>query len=357
MELESKDWKSINSALLRLYRELDAKRHARVMLEIINELVPSGSVVMNYFTPPDKLLILSIPEGFATDDQIALVGKYSHQSPFVYFFNAEDAAWKMTTDFMPIEDFEKLDLHQVALKPFGVHCQMAAMLASVDHTAHIITLQRGTEGFEERERAILNALHPHFVTSHINALAFSHSRDSASRLKAVLETAPGAYGCFTSDEKVAWVQPKAQAWLLEFFPDEVKAEGNVPHSILSLLRKSASKGGTPEHLQRSSRTARLTAMVSVSPLGGWILRLERGLNESASKIRPLPQFSPRKNQVLKWMAEGKRNSEIAVILGLSSRTVEKHVEDILRELGVENRATAILRAMELSAETSRQERY
>ena len=353
MELGAEDWKLINAAVLRVYRELDAERHARAMLQIINELVPAGSVVMNYFTPPDKLTIVSFPDGFATDQQIAQVGKYSHQSPFAYFLNTEDATWKMTTDFMPVEDFEKLDLHQVALKPFGVHCQMAAMLASMDNTSHVITIQRGREGFNERERALLNALHPHLVTSHVNALAFSRSRDSVTKLKAIMETAPGAYGYFNADGTVAWVQPKAQAWLLEFFADEVKSHGNVPRSIVALLDVSRAKGGTPEHVQRSGGREVLKAMLSPSPLGGWILRLERNVQNPVSRLRPLPQFSTRKNQVLKWMAEGKRNSEIAAILGLSSRTVEKHVQDILATLGVENRATAILRAMELSAHEGR----
>jgi DNA-binding NarL/FixJ family response regulator len=49
------------------------------------------------------------------------------------------------------------------------------------------------------------------------------------------------------------------------------------------------------------------------------------------------------------MVEGKRNSEIAAILHLSPRTVEKHAADILKELKVENRATAIVHAMELCA--------
>ncbi len=66
-------------------------------------------------------------------------------------------------------------------------------------------------------------------------------------------------------------------------------------------------------------------------------------------FQPLPQFSRRKNEVLKWMVEGKRNSEIAAILHLSPRTVEKHVADILKELKVENRTTAIIRAMEITA--------
>jgi DNA-binding CsgD family transcriptional regulator len=49
------------------------------------------------------------------------------------------------------------------------------------------------------------------------------------------------------------------------------------------------------------------------------------------------------------MLEGKRNAEIAAILGISPRTVEKHVEAILKLLGVKNRASAILRVLESCA--------
>ncbi len=41
-----------------------------------------------------------------------------------------------------------------------------------------------------------------------------------------------------------------------------------------------------------------------------------------------------------WVAEGKRDREIAIILGLSPRTVEKHVCHILEKLQVETRTAA-----------------
>jgi hypothetical protein len=44
---------------------------------------------------------------------------------------------------------------------------------------------------------------------------------------------------------------------------------------------------------------------------------------------------------MRWLSEGKRDSEIAVILGLSARTVEKHVCHIFQKLGVETRTAAV----------------
>ena len=45
-------------------------------------------------------------------------------------------------------------------------------------------------------------------------------------------------------------------------------------------------------------------------------------------------------QVASWVAKGKTNPEIGIILQGSIRTVEKHMERILEKLGVENRTAA-----------------
>ena len=55
-------------------------------------------------------------------------------------------------------------------------------------------------------------------------------------------------------------------------------------------------------------------------------------------------LTPRQAEVLYWIAQGKTNSEIAIILGTSPRTIHKHVEMLFERLGVENRAGAIATA-------------
>jgi DNA-binding CsgD family transcriptional regulator len=58
-------------------------------------------------------------------------------------------------------------------------------------------------------------------------------------------------------------------------------------------------------------------------------------------------LTEREGQVLHWLAEGKSNPEIAVILGASPRTVGKHVEHVFSKLGVESRTAALLCIMEI----------
>jgi DNA-binding CsgD family transcriptional regulator len=58
-------------------------------------------------------------------------------------------------------------------------------------------------------------------------------------------------------------------------------------------------------------------------------------------------LTSREREVLSWIAQGKTNGEIAIVLGLSSHTVHKHVDHILLKLGVETRTAAACIALKL----------
>jgi DNA-binding NarL/FixJ family response regulator len=51
-------------------------------------------------------------------------------------------------------------------------------------------------------------------------------------------------------------------------------------------------------------------------------------------------LTTREGEVLSWLSKGKTNRDIAQILGLSPRTIDKHLEQIYAKLGVENRTAA-----------------
>lgn len=61
-------------------------------------------------------------------------------------------------------------------------------------------------------------------------------------------------------------------------------------------------------------------------------------------LRRAFSLTARESEVLLWIARGKANRDIGEILGLSARTVNKHLEQIYVKLGVENRASAAVKA-------------
>lgn len=68
--------------------------------------------------------------------------------------------------------------------------------------------------------------------------------------------------------------------------------------------------------------------------------LERVLHRCTQYLALVDPLTICERKVLHWVAEGKRDSEIGTILGMSVRTVEQHVGSCLRKLGVETRAAA-----------------
>ena len=62
-----------------------------------------------------------------------------------------------------------------------------------------------------------------------------------------------------------------------------------------------------------------------------------------AEILPSPStqnLTAREVEILCWVDSGKRNTEIASILGLSVHTIRKHLENIFAKLGVETRTAA-----------------
>jgi DNA-binding response OmpR family regulator/DNA-binding CsgD family transcriptional regulator len=79
-----------------------------------------------------------------------------------------------------------------------------------------------------------------------------------------------------------------------------------------------------------------------------LLRLVEGEIENDNLVlkRKL-QLTQRESEVLMWIARGKSNRDIAEILSLSPRTVNKHLEQVYAKLGVENRTAAAALAVRM----------
>jgi len=58
-------------------------------------------------------------------------------------------------------------------------------------------------------------------------------------------------------------------------------------------------------------------------------------------------LSAREIDVLVWVTEGKTNPEIAVILGISPRTVQTHLDRIYQKLHVPTRTAAAMAAISI----------
>jgi DNA-binding CsgD family transcriptional regulator len=66
--------------------------------------------------------------------------------------------------------------------------------------------------------------------------------------------------------------------------------------------------------------------------------------DAEQRRHPVPRLTPRQNDLLRLLAAGHTNTQIARRLGISEGTVRTHLENIYEKLGVSSRTAAVIRA-------------
>lgn len=93
-------------------------------------------------------------------------------------------------------------------------------------------------------------------------------------------------------------------------------------------------------VEGSPRRLRLSYVGQIGPDELLLRIVEDGGVPPEQVLRAKLNLTAREAEVLMWLARGKANRDIGEILGLSPRTVNKHLEQIYSKIGVENRAAA-----------------
>ncbi|THK39455.1 response regulator transcription factor [Ensifer sp. MPMI2T] len=101
-------------------------------------------------------------------------------------------------------------------------------------------------------------------------------------------------------------------------------------------------------LQQAGQTGLQISYLGAIGANEYLFRLtaENGMSDD-EMLRQHFLLTQRESEVLLWIAKGKSNRDIGEILGLSARTVTKHLEQIYVKLGVENRASAAVKATQV----------
>ncbi len=142
--------------------------------------------------------------------------------------------------------------------------------------------------------------------------------------------------------KIMWATPQAQKLL----SDNLGAgdELVLPPPMLHWLEQAQKgKAGLKTPAMASfpdNEQLRLQYMGKLGP-NEFLLRLAKEASANApAEFSSELGLTMREGEVLSWLSKGKTNRDIAQILGLSPRTVDKHLEQIYAKLGVENRTAA-----------------
>lgn len=143
--------------------------------------------------------------------------------------------------------------------------------------------------------------------------------------------------------QIVWSTPQVNQ-LLEAANQHTWLENTMPGELATWLTHKPNIGGglnlsAPTHALR-------VVLLGENNSDEFLLRLiDAEKPDEAAMLKAVFPITGREAEVLLWIARGKTNREIGLILGTSPRTVNKHLEQIYKKLEVENRTTAAAKAL------------
>lgn len=272
------------------------------------------------------------------------------------------------SDCMADTDFRRSELFGAYYAPLGLDRVLLLPLAWEPGRLSGIVLNRAGRDFSDAELGLLEAVRPQVAALYRQALANACSECAAGLLHGI--AGDGRIAAITLDRGFGIVDASgpALAWLAEIarrhssprpgpalparaLPARALPAPVLPAPVLQWLRAQVSEAAACSEERRTaslvdeSSGARLVLhCVPRSCPSGCTVLIERD-DSAARAIAPPPRLTPRQTEILGWVAAGKTDECIAQLLGVSPRTVGKHLQNMYRRLGVENRTGAVMRAL------------
>lgn len=361
-KLQTSDLRAILECAHTLYGHEDIATFPQRLIDVLPTVLPADYTAYTEVDPVG----LRLPRGVMNPghhDMAELargMAPYVRQHPVImHCQETGDGTAYQISDFLTQAEYHRLELYQRFYRPLGVEDQLSIALPSsvsvmapdgtpADETATSIiglSLSRSTWRFPERDRQILNALRPHLLQAHRNAavktqlsLALRVSQDALDRMKQGVVTLDAS-----RKQSVLLTRPAERMLGMYFAPPA--AGRPLPDPVMDYL------GTTPSAPMTARRDGHqlFVQPLSPNPDGSLTLLLSEhsvGPSKPASARARHFGLTPREAEVLDWLAEGKTNPEIATILCISPRTVQKHLEHAFQKLSVETRSAALLRLLE-----------
>ncbi|WP_159585692.1 DNA-binding response regulator [Chelativorans xinjiangense] len=136
-----------------------------------------------------------------------------------------------------------------------------------------------------------------------------------------------------------WATPQASELLLKCGV-AVEEGGRLPWEVTDWLLSQKPGRTEPYILSRNGKKVECRIVGGAGGAERLIRLIDREAGTDEERLATAFDLSLRAAEVLLWITHGKSNKEIAEILDLSPRTVNKHLEQIFNKLGVENRTAA-----------------
>ncbi|MBD1822979.1 helix-turn-helix transcriptional regulator [Cyanobacteria bacterium FACHB-DQ100] len=307
----------------------------------------------------------------------ATAQRHFHENPLVtHYLQTQDGGAYKISDFLSESELHRLSgMYEQFLQPLGMEDQFAIALAVPNITAiprHlkqpkliVLNLHRSDRSFSERDRTVLNLLHPHLLQAYQNATALTQTQQELTAFRQTIEQL-GLIG-LNEGGQVRWLTDRAWLLLKQYDLTSSHQKGRLSDTLERWIKHQIALRATtsdilqpclPLYIEQSDRRliVRLVDQTITPPDGlaksalldePYLLTVDEEalLPFSAQSLEALG-LTQREAEVLYWLIQDKQNSEIARLLGIQAGTLKKHIEHVYTKLGVQTRTAAVLQALQ-----------
>jgi DNA-binding CsgD family transcriptional regulator len=210
-----------------------------------------------------------------------------------------------------------------------------------------VVAHRAGAPFTGRDRTVLNLLHLH-ISEACRTARMHLVPPSASAMDTVEALVGVSIVVLNSNGKVGFCSELSEKHFEHFFPQEIPFYASLPPTVEKWVRREIAAIGMnelairppqPLYLRLGEKSLCLRLAATRDRTGYILLLRVEDPTAELAKLNAL-ELGPRVTEVLYWLAKGKRNEEIGIILRMAPETVKTHLKTIFHHLNVENRAAA-----------------
>jgi DNA-binding CsgD family transcriptional regulator len=344
--LTKKELRALLECIKECYPICDIETFAQRVVSRLSKIVPT-EISFNGVNPrKERNACPTYPHAASTPSQKKIFEPRVREHPIVIHHGKT----RETTQGL----FQRLGLHNKFYPRLDAKNRIAPRLIKE------VAVNCKTKNLAVHEKFLLKLLRPHLNQAYRNAQTITHMQQKLTLVDQALYRLNFGLIFLTLDGKIHLATTGAMQHLTNYLGPQSLRKSRLPAPLWTWIkqRKVALKGKDDGLLQRNPlvlehQGKRLVIRI-VFDLDQSLLLLEE--HPTTMQLQSLVPFglSPREAQVLDWVAQGKTNKEIGVILDLSPRTVQKHLEHIYRKIYVETRTAAAAKAYEIALITSKQ---
>ena len=356
--LTNKDLRALLEFLKECYGVCDLDAFAQRVISKLPKIVPSEILTYNEINPRRRRARVMWHPATAQPSVESTTAFEQHirEHPLImrHQKTRDDRAIKIS-DFLSKSQFHRMGFYNEFFRPLSVEHQIAFCLPAPPDMTIGIALNRALRDFSDRERLCLNMLRPHLAQAYRNAEAVTQMQAQLVLVQHTLEKLDQGVIVLTRDGRVTLANAQATQWLADYFGSRSLSANYLPENLRRLLSHQETlldaKDDLPpprKPLVVEREAKRLVVRHLCEPAQCVLLLDEQQVAPSPWAFERLG-LSQREAEVLLWVAQGKTNMEIGTIVGISPRTVQKHLEHIFLKLGVETRTAAAAKAHEIAS--------